>query len=211
MCLFHFFLTLSITYFVLANFFLVHHYNLHNLNLCLFCNNGTVQHHYNFQFIADEDSFWYFEIFVLIFKLTLTGLFCIIARDSPFQTVLAFFVCALYAMLLLRHTPYLVESADLLALTTSFVLALTLLAGYVLTATKAFLNHPGQEKELEASTAAMDTFLIVINSFPFAIFLWNCVKRAVHKAKSRGETKIIPVQNQELSIQQRAQESWMIQ
>ena len=119
-------------------------------------------------------------------------------------------------MLLLRHTPYLVESADLLALTTSFVLALTLLAGYVLTATKAFLNHPGQEKELEASTAAMDTFLIVINSFPFAIFLWNCVKRAVHKAKSRsgkngGETKIIPVQNQELSIQQRAQESWMIQ
>ena len=154
---------------------------------------------------TDEEEFWYFEVLVLMFKLTLTGLFCIIARNSPFQVILAFFICAIYAMLLLRHTPYLSPSADVLALATSFALALTLLTGYVLSATSAFLKD--RPEELKAAVDAMDTFLIVINVIPFVIFLLNivwrkcCIKKdvknkedsAVNKKKKKGNTKIIPV------------------
>ena len=117
-----------------------------------------------------------------MFKLTLTGLFCIIARDSPFQVILAFFICAIYAMLLLRHTPYLSPSADVLALATSFALALTLLTGYVLSATSSFLQD--RPEELKAAVDAMDTFLIVINVIPFVIFLLNIVWRKCCKKKN---------------------------
>jgi len=155
-------------------------------------------------FLQYEESFWYFEILVLIFKLTLTGLFCIIARDSPFQVVLAFFVCSVYAMVLLRHTPYLTPDADLLALVTSAALALTLLTGYVVTATNAFLKD--QPEKLDESIYVMDIFLIAINALPFAIFIFNLAKRAIIKRcrnskneqdpqcrKPKNETKIIPV------------------
>ena len=159
---------------------------------------------------TDEEEFWYFEVLVLMFKLTLTGLFCIIARDSPFQVILAFFISAIYAMLLLRHTPYLSPSADLLALATSFALALTLLTGYVLSATRAFLQD--RPEELKAAVDAMDTFLIVVNVIPFVIFLLNIVWRkccimkdvknkedididssAVNKKKQKGNTQVFPV------------------
>ena len=159
---------------------------------------------------TDEEEFWYFEVLVLMFKLTLTGLFCIIARDSPFQVILAFLVSAIYAMLLLRHTPYLSPSADVLALATSFALALTLLTGYVLSATSSFLQD--RPEELKAAVDAMDTFLIVINVIPFVIFLLNIVwnkcsimkdvknkedidkdSSAVNKKKQKGNTQVFPV------------------
>ena len=85
-------------------------------------------------------------------------------------------------MLLLRHTPYLSPSADTLALATSFALALTLLTGYVLSATSAFLKD--RPEELKAAVDAMDTFLIVINVIPFVIFLLNIVWRKCCKKKN---------------------------
>ena len=111
-------------------------------------------------------------------------------------------------MLLLRHTPYLSPSADVLALATSFALALTLLTGYVLSATSAFLKD--RPEELKAAVDAMDTFLIVINVIPFVIFLltivWRkCCKKkdrknnddgAVKKKEKEGNTKIIPISNE---------------
>ena len=113
-------------------------------------------------------------------------------------------------MLLLRYTPYLSPSADVLALVTSFALALTLLTGYVLSATSSFLQD--RPEELKAAVDAMDTFLIVINVIPFVIFLLNivwrkcCIKKdvknkedididssAVNKKKQKGNTKVFPV------------------
>ena len=133
----------------------------------------------------------------------MTGLFCVIARNSPFQAILAFLVCALYSMLLLRHTPYLSDDADLLALACSFALALTLLTGYVITATKSFLSDPKDKPLLKESMNLLDVFLLVINGIPFVIFIAHVIKNTVKKKcgskknqenndKDKNTTKVVP-------------------
>ena len=157
-----------------------------------------------FLFDTDEDHFWYFEVLVLVFKLCMTGLFCIIARDSPFQSVLAFLVCTVYSCLLLRYTPYKADEADLLALTCSFSLALTLLTGYVINATRANYSAKDDEQVLKDSLDILDVVLIVINALPFVVFLFHLVKRFVVGANNKtngadgkvddnSSTKILPV------------------
>ena len=123
-------------------------------------------------------------------------------------------------MLLLRHTPYLTNSADILALATSMVLALTLLMGYVLTATNAFLKN--RPEDLKEAVGVMDTFLIVINAIPFVIFLLSIVIRNVCKKKNvkkgdgafdekkQGNTKIIPDRKEESGFDVMRRNFWRV-
>ena len=174
--------------------------------------------------IADEDSFWYFEVLVLVFKLCMTGLFCIIARESPFQSVFAFLVCTMYSCLLLRHTPYKADDADLLALTCSFSLALTLLTGYVINATRAFLSADEDKEVLEESLNTLDVFLIANNALPFVVFILHMLKRCCITVRDKkrgkggkednGNTKIVPMaedakeETQQERIEKAASDAW---
>ena len=177
--------------------------------------------------IADEDAFWYFEVLVLVFKLCMTGLFCIIARESPFQSVFAFLVCTMYSCLLLRHTPYKADDADLLALTCSFSLALTLLTGYVINATRSFLSADEDKEVLQESLNTLDVFLIANNALPFVVFILHMLKRCCTKVrdKKRGKdsmddnscnTKILPTTQdakdeiQQERIQKAASDAWKV-
>ena len=162
----------------------------------------------------------------------MTGLFCIIARESPFQSVLAFLVCTVYSCVLLRHTPYKADDADLLALTCSFSLALTLLTGYVINATRSFLGAGEDKKLLEDSLNTLDVFLIVINVLPFVVFLFHMLKRFVQRVRGKNKndddddnssTKILPLaqdaakagtaqeRSKEDQIQQAASTAWEVQ
>ena len=67
-----------------------------------------------------EEHWYYWEVLVLVYKLLLTGLMCVVGHDSPYQTLLAFLISAIYAMLLLRESPC--TSAVLLFLSCFFVM-----------------------------------------------------------------------------------------
>ena len=69
--------------------------------------------------------------------------------------------------------------------TCSFSLALTLLTGYVINATRANYSAKDDEQVLKDSLDILDVVLIVINALPFVVFLFHLVKRFVVGAKNK--------------------------
>lgn len=137
--------------------------------------------------LSDEKEFYFWEILVLVFKLVVTGLFCIIASNSPFQAILAFLVSAFYACLLLRYTPYESDDADALALSCSFALTLTYLSGYVISSVQSSYNDEEDKKDLVEHMFLLDNFLLAINVLPFVVFLYNFLRRTMKATSYRNK------------------------
>merc|ERR1711968_196789 len=80
-----------------------------------------------------ESHFWYYSVVEIVFKMVLTGVLCVVAAGSALQVVVALCVCLVYAMFLLRQSPYFVDTADLLALATSMTLSATIFIAFIAT------------------------------------------------------------------------------
>ena len=172
-----------------------------------------------------EEKHWSFEVVNLLFKLVLTGILCVVAPGTPFQIIVAFGVCTVNFMVLLREAPYQEDTADRLAITAAMSLAVTLLAGFV-----AIAN---QHMDI-VQPRNLDWFLVVLNMFPFAVLLVNLVERGMrgkNKTKFKkgggggvgssggwsrvpppppppvGNTKVVP-ERQMSDLQQAAAGSW---
>ncbi len=126
-----------------------------------------------------EEQYWFFEVINLLFKLILTGVLCVVAPGSPFQILVAFGVCTINFMVLLREAPYQEETADRLAVAAAMSLAVTLLAGFV-----AIAN---QNMDI-VQPRNLDLFLVVVNLVPFAVLILNLVARVLRK-KTKKKSK----------------------
>ena len=147
-------------------------------------------------FMQYEPQFWFWEVGNLLFKLTITGVLCIVAQGSPFQVILALLICLINAMFLLRWAPYEEDSADVLAISCAITLTLSVLGGYVLMA-----NHC--DDCLTKNTIdpkVMDYGLIVMNSLPILIFIINLIRLKLGtlidgQKEKMNETKVLPMNN----------------
>jgi hypothetical protein len=79
-----------------------------------------------------EEEYWYFEVFVILEKMVLTGGMCLVADGSTVQTVVAFLVSFVYMMFVLRTAPFLHDNDDVLSFVTSLQLVLTFLGALIL-------------------------------------------------------------------------------
>ena len=142
------------------------------------------------QFYWHFEEDWYFwEVLVLCFKLLLTGLMCVVAHGSPYQTLLAFLISSIYSMLLLRESPYYADSADRLAISAGMSLSLTLLGGFV-----AVLSSVASEDSAKIDPDSLDIVLLVINIVPIGVFVGNVIASSLTKVvgtsrRHRGQRK----------------------
>ena len=79
-----------------------------------------------------ESDKWWFELLTLFTKMILTGALGIFMPGSPIQIFLALIVCEIYALVLLRTTPYIDDAADVLKFSSTIVMIFTFLGGLVL-------------------------------------------------------------------------------
>ena len=161
-------------------------------------------------FTQYEETYWFWEVGNLIFKLAITGVLCVVAQGSPLQVILALLVCLVNAMFLLRWSPYESDLADTLSIVCASVLALTILGGYV-----AMANETKEMFTMEPRT--MDIALVVLNISPFVVFLSNLVRLVIqqqknkkngqrHRQKSFFATKVLPKKELNLTSDVRSAE-----
>jgi hypothetical protein len=154
---------------------------------------ALIRHRLGGLYLHMEEKWYFWEILVLIFKLLLTGLMCVVAQESPYQALVGFLICAVYAMMLLRETPYYADSADRLAITVGMSLSLTLLGGYIATENGAKAESEEQKEFLDT----LDAGLLAINIVPVIVFLLNILETCFRNAVIKGggtqmQTKVAP-------------------
>ena len=110
--------------------------------------------------VHSEEEYWYFEVFVILEKMVLTGGMCLVADGSTVQTLAALLVSFVYMMFVLRTAPFLHDNDDVLSFITSLQLVLTFLGALILqmdqaiaTARKATPNSETME-----TTNSMEQF-----------------------------------------------------
>ena len=157
-----------------------------------------------------EEEYWYFEVFVILEKMVLTGGMCLVADGSTVQTVVAFLVSFVYMMFVLRTTPFLHDNDDVLSFATSLQLVLTFLGALLLQMIQAIATakkaRPNCETEAMDTTNSMEQFhpktigyfLIVINVLCLILMVFSLmaafgplVKEYCCKKKS-NTTKVNP-------------------
>jgi hypothetical protein len=154
-----------------------------------------------------EEEYWYFEVFVILEKMVLTGGMCLVADGSTVQTVVAFLVSFVYMMFVLRTTPFLHDNDDVLSFVTSLQLVLTFLGALILQMDQAIARTPAApNSETMETTTSMEQFdpktigyfLIVINVLCLILMVFSLmaafgplVKEYCCKKKS-NTTKVNP-------------------
>jgi hypothetical protein len=83
-------------------------------------------------FVQYEEKYWYFEVFVILEKMILTGGMCLVADGSAVQTLTALMVAFVYMLVVLKTGPFLHDNDDVLSFVTSLQLVLTFLGALVL-------------------------------------------------------------------------------
>ena len=83
-------------------------------------------------FVQYEEECWFFEVFVVLEKMILTGGMCLVADGSAIQTLSALLVSFFYMMMVLKTGPFLHDNDDVLSFVTSLQLVLTFLGALVL-------------------------------------------------------------------------------
>ena len=83
-------------------------------------------------FVQYEEEYWFFEVFVVLEKMILTGGMCLVADGSAIQTLSALLVSFFYMMMVLKTGPFLHDNDDVLSFVTSLQLVLTFLGALVL-------------------------------------------------------------------------------
>ena len=136
-------------------------------------------------FFAD----WFWEIINLLFKLAITGVLCILAPGTPFQVMCAVILCLINMMCLLRWSPYESYQADILSMVCASCLALTVLGGYVALANETMFT---------VTPKNLDIGLVVLNSLPLPLFLWNIILLIKDHKKT---TKELPQTRKSKSIE----------
>ena len=132
----------------------------------------------------------------------LTGVLCIVASGTQFQVVIAFAVCTVNAMLLLREAPYVIDSVDQLSITCAMSLSITLFVAFMAMADE------GAENSI-ADPGTLDAFMVGVNTVPVVLLVVNVVRFAFRSGSRRekGRTKIKP-QQRTAEAEARAAKSW---
>lgn len=140
-----------------------------------------------------EEEHWYFSVLEMIFKLLLTGVFCIFVPEHPLQIVIAMLLCIIYSMSLLRAAPFVVDSSDVLAISCCMCLSLTAFLGFLILADVRFGDEPA------ISVKTLDWMLVSVNLVPITIFGFNTsmhIKKGKCSRSNRGDsdtTQVVPV------------------
>ena len=118
-------------------------------------------------FVQYEEKYWYFEVFVILEKMVLTGGMCLVADGSAVQTLTALMVSFVYMMVVLKTGPFLHDNDDVLSFVTSLQLVLTFLGALVLQMDMGSTEHIDQ--------AFIGYFLIVTNVLCLALMVFSLV------------------------------------
>jgi hypothetical protein len=110
-----------------------------------------------------EPKFWYYECFVLVKKMLLTGAMMVVAPGSTAQLLIAILIVLFFMLCVFKLAPFEDAVDDWMSFLTSLQLMLTLLIGFAM-----MEDQSGGEYNRET----MDALLIVINSAAFvALFV----------------------------------------
>ena len=109
--------------------------------------------------VHSEEEYWYFEVFVILEKMVLTGGMCLVADGSTVQTLAALLVSFVYMMFVLRTAPFLHDNDDVLSFVTSLQLVLTFLGALILQMDQAIARTPAApNSETMETTNSMEQF-----------------------------------------------------
>ena len=122
-------------------------------------------------FVQYEEEYWYFEVFVILEKMILTGGMCLVADGSAIQTLTALMVSFFYMMVVLKTGPFLHDNDDVLSFVTSLQLVLTFLGGLVL---QMDMGKNGESMQHFDQTF-IGYFLIVINVLCLILMVFSLV------------------------------------
>mgnify|MGYP006088723611 CR=1 FL=1 len=79
-----------------------------------------------------NEQYWWFEIFIILHKMFMTGAMCIIAAGSAAQPLVATLFQLVFLLVVLKCAPYGSETDDQAAFIAAFTLTLTMLCGFAL-------------------------------------------------------------------------------
>ena len=162
-------------------------------------------------FVQYEEEYWFFEVFVVLEKMILTGGMCLVADGSAVQTLTALMVSFFYMMVVLKTGPFLHDNDDVLSFVTSLQLVLTFLGALVLQMDQSIAKAQMELVELKNTTqSAMGNsaesmqhfdqtfigyFLIVINVLCLVLMVFSLVAAVAPMVKEYCCKKRTPNSN----------------
>jgi hypothetical protein len=113
-----------------------------------------------------EPKYWYYECFVLVKKMLLTGAMMVVAPGSTAQLLIAIIIVLFFMLCVFKLAPFEDAVDDWLSFLTSLQLMLTLLVGF------ALMTDNAENPDYDSSDwGTLDIVLIVINSGAFVALL----------------------------------------
>ena len=128
----------------------------------------------------EKDYFW-FELVILLMKMTMTGAMVIIEPGSPLQLLYATIVMTIYMLVVLKSAPYNTKNEDWVSFMVVAVLVLDNLAGF------ALIMDRGREPSVFDSDAmgigliVLNVTCIVVQVAVVIVIRWNLQKKCTRK------------------------------
>ena len=113
-------------------------------------------------------KYFYFELVVILMKMTMTGAMCVISPGTPEQLLIATFIMLTYMLVVLKTAPYENNIDDKIAFLVTVVLFINMLAGFTL-----LLDRDRPEKSFDVN--AMGIGLIALNGMTLVVQVLNVI------------------------------------
>lgn len=149
---------------------------------------ALVKDRLSFVYEEFEPNMWFFCVCIIVVKCFLAGALCIIAPRSPLQLFIGLLICATFFTIVVRVSPYVEDSHDLLSCATYLSLTLTMLVGALKSVHEDAVvvsRDGGGNGWYNLDPGTLGSILIAINCVPIVFVIVDVVRWAVCLGKGR--------------------------